>query len=163
MTTPCPHDRKTETRTDAQVQHALRAAAARAAAAGGRLTAPRRRVLELLLQAYGPIKAYDLVARFHADRRVAKPATIYRALDFLERMGLAHRLSTLKAYVACHRDLPLHSSAFLICECCGALREIPASGATPLVTAAAALGYTIDHIMIEAEGRCQSCLPETVE
>ncbi|MBU3971760.1 MAG: transcriptional repressor [Alphaproteobacteria bacterium] len=163
MTAPCPHDRTTESRTDAQVQHALHAAVARVAATGGRLTEPRRRVLELLLQAYGPVKAYDLVARFHADRRVAKPATIYRALEFLERMGLAHRLSTLKAYVACHRDLPAHSPAFLICECCGALREIPAPVATSLATAAAALGYTIDHITIEAEGRCQPCPLEKVE
>lgn len=163
MTAPCQHHQKTESRPDAQVQQALHAAVARVAAAEGRLTEPRRRVLELLLQAYGPVKAYDLVARFHADRRVAKPATIYRALEFLERMGLAHRLSTLKAYVACHRDLPAHSPAFLICECCGALREIPAPVATSLATAAAALGYTIDHITIEAEGRCQPCPLEKVE
>lgn len=157
MTDPCLHDPKTDPMTDAQARHALDAAAARITAAGGRLTTPRRRVLELLLQAPRPVKAYDLVARFHTDRGVAKPATVYRALAFLETMGLVHRLSTLKSYVACHRGLPVHSAAFLICECCGALQEVAAPETPALATAAASHGYAIDRITLEAAGRCRAC------
>ena len=83
MTSSCPHDRETAPPTAAQVDRALAAAAARVAAAGERLTQPRRRVLALLLAAGAPAKAYDLVANFHPDPRVAKPATVYRALQFL--------------------------------------------------------------------------------
>lgn len=83
MTSSCPHDRETAPPTAAQVDRALGAAAARVAAAGERLTRPRRRVLELLLTAGAPTKAYDLVAGFHPESRVAKPATVYRALHFL--------------------------------------------------------------------------------
>lgn len=82
MTTPCLHDRDAEPPTPEQVGLALEAAAARVGAAQGRLTKPRRRVLELLLTASRPLKAYDLVARFHTDRRVAMPARVYRALEF---------------------------------------------------------------------------------
>ena len=69
-----------------------------------RLTAPRRRVLELLLQAGQPLKAYDLMAAFdpHAP---AKPPTVYRALEFLEREGFAHRIESLNAFVACGHPL----------------------------------------------------------
>ena len=51
-----------------------------------RLTAPRRRVLELLLEAGQPVKAYDLMAQYDA-KSPAKPPTVYRALEFLEREG----------------------------------------------------------------------------
>ena len=51
MTSPCPHDRETAPPTAAQVERALDAAAASVAAAGDKLTRPRRRVLELLLVA----------------------------------------------------------------------------------------------------------------
>ena len=71
----------------------LDAAAASVAAAGDKLTRPRRRVLELLLVAGAPAKAYDLVATYHREARVATPATVYRALQFLETRGLVHRLS----------------------------------------------------------------------
>src|SRR3990167_1189162 len=106
MTSPCPHDRETAPPTAAQVERALDATAASVAATGDKLTRPRRRVLELLLVAGAPAKAYDLVATYHQDARVAKPATVYRALQFLETHGLIHRLSSLKAYVACDPERP---------------------------------------------------------
>lgn len=160
MTAPCLHSRTTNNRTDAEVQHALHTAGTRVIAAGEKLTEPRRRVLELLVQACAPVKAYDIVARFHPDRRVAKPATVYRALEFLERMGLAHRLSTTKSFVACDLNLPAHSAAFLICECCGSLLEIPAPVRSDMAAAATVHGYTVSRVTVEAEGRCRACAPE---
>ncbi len=128
---PAPHDHPLSARSRRRTADAkpgrsrVEAAAARVGAAQGRLTEPRRRVLELLLTASRPLKAYDLVERFHPDRRVAMPATVYRALEFLEKMALVHRLATVKSYVACDRDVHVHA-AFLICECCGASQEISA-------------------------------------
>ena len=52
-----------------------------------RLTNSRRRVLELLLEAGVPLKAYDLIATYSGDGEAAKPPTVYRALEFLERVG----------------------------------------------------------------------------
>ncbi len=161
MTTPCPHHRESERSTAAQVGRALNAAAAGVLAAEGRLTEPRRRGLERLLTASRPVKAYDLVAAFHKDLRVAKPATVYRALEFLETRSLVHRLSTTKSYVACNPDFPGRPSAFLICECCGASRQIPSPAMTFLT--AAARGYTIDRVTLKAQGRCAACRPATGE
>lgn len=159
MTTTCLHDRDAEPTTPEQVGLAIEAAAARVGASRSRLTKPRRRVLELLLTASRPLKAYDLVARFHPDRRVAMPATVYRALEFLESAGLIHRLSTLKSYVACDRAFHAHAAAFPICECCGASREISPPATLSLGAAAAALGYSIDRVTVEASGRCAACRP----
>jgi Fur family zinc uptake transcriptional regulator len=121
-----------------------------------RLTAPRRRVLELLLAGDGPLKAYDLIAAFGQGGEPAKPPTVYRALEFLERVGFAHRIESLNAYVPCRLDGESHAAAFLICSCCGAAEEFEPDFA-PGRAAAAAKGYAVSSVTLEARGLCPAC------
>ncbi len=121
-----------------------------------RLTAPRRRVLELLLEGNGPLKAYDLIAAFGENGEPAKPPTVYRALEFLERLGFAHRIESLNAYVPCRLDGASHSAAFLICDCCGAAEEFEPDFA-PGRAAAATKGYAVTSVTLEARGLCPAC------
>ena len=124
---------------------------------GQRLTAPRRRVLELLLAAPGPVKAYDLIGAFGADGEAAKPPTVYRALEFLEKQGFAHRIESLNAYVACRLGSEVHAAAFLICDCCGDAREVEPTGSTAFMASAADAGYEVQSLTIEAHGMCGAC------
>ncbi|HLS06094.1 MAG TPA: transcriptional repressor, partial [Wenzhouxiangella sp.] len=62
---------------------------------GLRLTPTRRRVLELIVEADGPVKAYDLLDQLKADQPNAAPPTVYRALDFLLENNFIHRLESL--------------------------------------------------------------------
>jgi Fur family zinc uptake transcriptional regulator len=134
---------------------ALAMAEARCADTQERLTAPRRRVLELLLASDAPQKAYDLIAAFGTGGEPAKPPTVYRALEFLERLGFAHRIESLNAYVPC-RLQGGHAAAFLICDCCGEAAEFePDLGAQ--LAAAEATGYAVRAITIEARGLCAAC------
>lgn len=135
---------------------ALGAAETRCALAHERLTAPRRRVLELLLSADGPMKAYDLIAAFAPDGAPAKPPTIYRALEFLERLGFAHRIESLNAYVPCKSGQRAHRAAFMICDCCGAAREFEPDF-TAQLNAAQAAGFEIEAMTFEAHGLCGAC------
>ena len=129
----------------------------RCAIAGESLTPLRRRVLELLLEQHGPAKAYDLLPLIDADK-AAKPPTIYRALDFLVRMGLAHRIESLNAFVACDVGACARSTIFLICEKCGGAEEFDAGHAlVDLSEAAKRDGFTIRRTMIEASGVCSAC------
>jgi Fur family zinc uptake transcriptional regulator len=138
------------------LRQALGEAESRCSETQERLTNPRRRVLELLLKSNGPLKAYDLIAAFGEDGEPAKPPTVYRALEFLERLGFAHRIESLNAYVPCRLDGESHSAAFLICECCGAAEEFePDFG--PQINAAKAAGYTVRAVTLEARGRCGAC------
>jgi Fur family zinc uptake transcriptional regulator len=139
------------------VARELAEAEVRCAAAEQRLTAPRRRVLELLLETGQPAKAYDLIAAFGIDGKPAKPPTVYRALEFLEKQGFAHRIESLNAYVACRMGEAGHDAAFLICDCCGATREVDPSAAKGIAEAGAASGYTVTHVTIEAHGKCADC------
>ena len=153
----CDHDHDTTAPDTASVRRRVTEAEARCQADGERLTAPRRRVLELLIEAGEPMKAYDLIARFGEDGQAAKPPTVYRALEFLERRGLAHRIASISAYVACTSGGRDHAAAFLICDCCGATQEVTGEQAISLTRAASAAGYVISHTTIEAHGRCPAC------
>ncbi|MGD9966732.1 MAG: transcriptional repressor [Hyphomonadaceae bacterium] len=125
--------------------------------AGESLTPLRRRVLELLLAQHGPAKAYDLLPLIDADK-ASKPPTIYRALDFLVRMGLAHRIESLNAFVACDVGACARSTIFLICEKCGGAEEFDAGHAlVDLSEAARKDGFSIRRTMIEASGVCAQC------
>jgi len=137
------------------LRRALGEAERRCARMSERLTAPRRRVLELLLEAPAPLKAYDLIAAYGQDGEPAKPPTVYRALEFLERLGFAHRIESLTAYVPC-RIAGGHSAAFLICDCCGATEEFePDFG--PCRAAAESAGYALRSLTLEARGLCAAC------
>ena len=89
----CSHHHAGHRPSPADLDRLLTLASERCVAQGERMTEPRRRVLQLLLAAGEPVKAYDLIARFGADGQAAKPPTVYRALEFLERKGLAHRIA----------------------------------------------------------------------
>lgn len=138
---------------DAHIAEAER----RCTAASESLTPLRRRVLELLLDQHGPAKAYDLLPLIDSEKQ-AKPPTIYRALDFLVRMGLAHRIESLNAFVACDVGACSRSTIFLICEKCGGAEEFDAGHALiDLTDAAKKDGFSITRTMIEASGVCGAC------
>ncbi len=126
------------------------------AASGERMTSSRLRTYELILEAGGPIKAYDVIDRFHPDG-AAKPPTVYRALSFLEQMGLIHRIESLNAFVACDAHEHHHTAGFLLCECCGQSQEIALPDIAGIEAGAARTGFKVSHITLEARGLCADC------
>lgn len=140
----------------AALDGALSAAEARCETTQERLTAPRRRVLQLLLASDSPQKAYDLIAAFGEHGEPAKPPTVYRALEFLERLGFAHRIESLNAYVPCRIE-GAHVAAFLICDCCGEAAEFQPDLAPQLAAASAQTGYDVRAVTLEARGLCAGC------
>jgi Fur family zinc uptake transcriptional regulator len=162
MSTACGHDHHSHGLSGQSLAGELSAADAHCVQAGQKLTPPRRRVLQQLLEAGQPVKAYDLIAGYGEDGAPAKPPTVYRALDFLSKQGFAHRIESLNAYVAC-RHSPTeggpdnHAAAFLICDCCGATREIDPAVLDSIEQAAGAPGFQVRSVTIEAHGLCRDC------
>jgi len=140
----------------AVIRAAMAAARERCLAANQRWTEQRQRAFELLLEAGGPIKAYDILAQFKAGAHTAPP-TVYRALDTLVSLGLAHRIASLNAYTACRVDAEGHSASFLICDCCGAAEEIATPTGGVLEAIRAQSDFDPAHITVEAHGRCKAC------
>jgi Fur family zinc uptake transcriptional regulator len=153
------------------VEKRLDGAAAACAAQGAQLTALRRAVLALVLEAAGPLTAYQLLDRLKQIRAGAVPPTIYRSLDFLLEHGLIHKLERLNAFVACadtehpHHDVAFkahhdihHQAQFLICGSCGTVAELEDPTITAaLERAAGAQGFHPKNIVVELDGTCAAC------
>lgn len=143
---------------EADADAIVAAARARCAALGETLTPLRQRVLELLWARHAPTKAYDLLAELGDGSGPAKPPTVYRTLEFLVRLGLAHRIETLNAFIACDIGACARPMIFLICSRCGRTQEIEAGhAAIDLAEAAAKDNFTIERTVIEASGLCGTC------
>lgn len=137
---------------------ALATATARCRAQGLRLTPARAFALEALLESHRAVTAYELLDRLRAAGRGAQPPVAYRALDFLVTHGFAHRIERLGAYIACTGEADGHPAAFLICRACRAVAETALADPAPeLDRTAAAAGFALERIVIEAEGLCARC------
>ena len=122
------------------------------------LTPIRRRVLEILLGEHRAMGAYEVLDVLRAEGQPAQPPVAYRALDFLVRLGLVHRIERLNAFVACARPGEDHRPGFLICRGCRHVAETRAQEAPQLFGAmSAAGGFMIESVMVEAEGLCPGC------
>ncbi len=125
---------------------------------GLRLTPTRRRILEMVLEAEGPIKAYDLLDQLRDEQPKAAPPTVYRALEFLLENHFIHRLETLNAFVSCFHPEDQHQGQFLICEKCQAVTEIhDHSIEAMLAKAAADQGFEPARQVLEIYGCCGKC------
>jgi len=123
-----------------------------------RLTPVRRRSLEILLQEHRALGAYELLAQLAEEGLGSQPPVAYRALDFLVKAGLAHKIEALNAYIACTHTGQNHSPAFLICRSCNSVSETettPSGGR--LGDAARAAGFQIERTVVEAQGLCPDC------
>ncbi|MBS7532823.1 transcriptional repressor [Ancylobacter sonchi] len=128
-------------------------------ASGARLTPLRRRVLQTLAQSHVPLGAYDLVERLGTDGERPPPMSVYRALDFLVAEGLAHRIESRNAFLACGRAHEADDViVFLICERCGLTDEVASHAiGRDIAWATRAAGFTPRTPVLEIAGTCARC------
>lgn len=125
---------------------------------GLRLTAIRRRVLELIWDNHQPTKAYDLLAQINTERGNAAPPTVYRALDFLLEAGLVHKIESQNAFIGCSVNHERNQPKFFICRSCGRAAEIQSAEIDRVIAnEASEAGFVVDHQTIEVDGLCARC------
>lgn len=137
----------------------------RCKAAGERLTRSRLAVYAELLANDRPVSAYELIALLEKrqDRKIA-PLTVYRQLNFLERMGLVHRVQTAHTYLPCKHPGHAHESQFLVCSSCGSVDEVrSAEFDVPLRQIVKQRGFRPDDVVIEVKGLCNECTTDENE
>ena len=124
-----------------------------------KFTPIRRQVLLALLSSHRPLGAYEVIEELSKSMPRPAPITVYRALDFLIDNGLVHRIESRNAFLACAHDHDAAAMvAFLICERCGSVGEIPASPvAQGLNDAARASGFAPKLSVVEITGTCAHC------
>jgi Fur family zinc uptake transcriptional regulator len=137
-----------------QDQRARRLAVAEAICGqlGERPNAPSRRVLRALYAGGRPLKAYDLMHDLSSGGRAAAPPTVYRALKVLIDAGLAHRVESLNAFIACRFPGQDHLAGFHVCESCGSAEEFQLSNPPPEVAEPGPA-----RLIFEVLRYCQAC------
>ncbi len=136
-------------------------------AAPPELTKNQALVLGALEKAEGPLSAYALLDLLR-EHGLRAPLQIYRALEKLTTLGLAHRLESLNAFVACaHRGHDGHACphdgahrlmAFAICESCGGVEEFcEAAVEQGLKSWASNRGFRPAKTVLELRGLCARC------
>ncbi len=146
------------------VSAALAVAAEVCEGRGTRLTALRRRVLELVWRSHAPQGAYAILETLRRRGRRAAPPTVYRALEFLLAQGLIHRIESASAFVGCTAPGRPHAGHFLICSDCGATAEVDDRRVgSALRDSAAEVGFRVERQTIELSGYCPDCQDESLD
>ncbi|WP_019605818.1 Fur family transcriptional regulator [Teredinibacter turnerae] len=142
----------------------LRSAQNRCAHSGAKLTAKRRRILEILLSKKTPQSAYEVAGLYNknSDTRMP-PMSVYRILEFLESEHLVHKLSSTNKYIACSHITCDHKHEvpqFLICESCNSVKEVLISRSTleDIGQQVLASGYKLVNDHLELRCLCASCV-----
>ncbi|MDK1289028.1 zinc uptake transcriptional repressor Zur [Pseudoalteromonas umbrosa] len=125
---------------------------------GARFTPIREKVFRLLATKQGGVGAYDLLEELKITESSAKPATVYRALDFLSELGFIHKIESTNSFMLCHHFDHIHPVQLLICDSCGHVQELH-SGAISheLNNLSAEKGFKVKAQTIEAHGLCEKC------
>ncbi|HLM38740.1 MAG TPA: transcriptional repressor [Microvirga sp.] len=117
----------------------------------------QRRVHRILAAAASPLSAYEVLDRMRGKGSVTPP-TVYRSLDKLIRKGLAHRLESLNAYVACKHPHDHEMAAFAICDSCGGVTEFSDRQISERLSQwSEGHAFCAKKMTVEIRGRCESC------
>ena len=121
------------------------------------ISAHGKTVLALLKKSKKPLTAYDILGKLQGAG-IKAPQTVYRALDALVERGLAHRIQSLGAFVACHNDEEDHGTQFAVCRGCGTVLELHEHR---ICDAIAEIGkklkFKIEREMLDLMGLCREC------
>ena len=140
------------------VANALEDAKTICAERGARLTPVRRRVLEIIWQSHRPLGAYAILEVLSGEGHSPAPPTVYRALEFLLKHGLVHRLSSLNAFIGCAHPGHPGAGQFLLCTACGTAAELNDPRIERAIERSAATeGFTSQVHTVEIRGLCPHC------
>jgi Fur family transcriptional regulator, zinc uptake regulator len=117
----------------------------------------QKRVHRILTAAQNPLSAYEVLDKMRAKGAVTPP-TVYRSLDKLIEKGLAHRLESLNAYVACKHPHHHEMAAFAICESCGLVTEFSDPSINERLSQwSDENAFCSKKVTVEIRGLCEAC------
>ena len=124
-----------------------------------KLTKNQSLVLDALIKAGQPSGAYALLDAL-GQHGFKAPLQVYRALEQLIDLGLAHRLESLNAFIACsHMSCETSgATAFVICDECETVQEICDDTVSGFLTSLAKkTKMKASKSNIELHGLCNGC------
>ena len=92
-------------------------------AQGHKVTKPRLQVIEILSNAKKPASAYEIQDLLRQQGKYLNHVTIYRVLELLCHLKLAHILPSEKSFTKCTLGNREGCHRFMICHNCGTIKE----------------------------------------
>ena len=124
-----------------------------------KLTKNQTLVLSVLEESSIPLSAYTILERL-GEHGLRAPPQVYRALDKLLDLGLAHKLASMNSFLACqHTQCGSHQvTSFAICDGCDQVSEIiNTEFERHLNSLANDVGLRPTRSTIEIHGLCDHC------
>ena len=124
-----------------------------------KLTKNQMLVLSVLEESSIPLSAYTILERL-GEHGLRAPPQVYRALDKLLDLGLAHKLASMNSFLACqHTQCGSHQvTSFAICDGCEQVSEIiNTEFERHLNSLANDVGLRPTRSTIEIHGLCDQC------
>jgi len=127
-------------------------------ARGYKATRPRKLVLEVLEESEKPLSPYDIQGILRQRGKYLNHVTIYRILDLLCRLNLAHKLLSSGGFVKCSLNAIEGCHRFMVCQDCGAIQEFADKGLCREENEFAQdFGFHTEHHLSEFSGLCSRC------
>ena len=124
-----------------------------------KLTKNQTLVLSVLEESSIPLSAYTILERL-GEHGLRAPPQVYRALDKLVDLGLAHKLASMNSFLACqHTQCGSHQvTSFAICDGCDQVSKIiNTEFERHLNSLANDVGLRPTRSTIEIHGLCDQC------
>ena len=137
----------------------VEALVAKLRAEGVRITAPRRMVLEALVESGSHVTAEELHRRVRRDHPDVSASSIYRTMDLLADHHVVDHVHLGHGPAQYHLSDEHH--AHLVCNRCGAVVELDSSLSAPFAARVAdEVGFELDLGHFALTGWCPGCRPE---
>lgn len=128
----------------------------RFSAAGGRRTASRQAIVEVVVGAGSHVTAEEIAAAVQARFPSVNLSTVYRTLEALEELRVVDHVHLGHGRAVYH--LTDESHQHLFCEHCERVQEVPIAKLRPLFTLLEReYGFELDRRHFAIVGRCRSC------
>jgi Fe2+ or Zn2+ uptake regulation protein len=125
---------------------------------GYRITTPRRQVLAVLAEAQRPLSPYEIQALLEQRGEHLNHVTIYRVLELLCSLNLAHKVLLVGGFVICSLGDTGGCHRFVVCKECGTLKEYASQALCDEETVMAErLGFRTEQHFSEFSGVCARC------
>lgn len=127
--------------------------------AGYRLTAPRRKLVDVLLRAEVPLTAEEIHRRARAAQLPANLSTIYRNLATFCDIGWLEALPGANGERYYHVNGDGEQRMAVLCLDCGQVTTLAATASAPLNEAVRDMGFNARSLRVTMAAHCEHVCP----
>ena len=128
---------------------------------GLKITHPRQMIVKFLAKSQKVLSPYEMRDLLKKQKINADVVTIYRVLEVLEKMSLAHKVLAFNGYIRCNiksEKTKSNCHHYFVCKQCGKVDEVEGEDLSALERKITrTYKFQIDSHYLEFLGLCAKC------